>query len=108
MVGVGALLGDVGAHMGLVMHGGGSFQLLGCPIVLVFGSEVVGHNLAALASFHWQMGLQCVWAGLGQVWAWWGHSRVAGNLWWVRTSIEACLHVGSWWLLWALRPVRQL
>ena len=47
MVGVGALLGDVGAHMGLVMRGGGSFQLLGCLIALVFGSEVVGHDSVA-------------------------------------------------------------
>ena len=47
MVGVGALLGDVGACMGLIVRGGGSFQLLGHPIMLVFGSEVVGRNSAA-------------------------------------------------------------
>ena len=33
--------------MGLIVRGGGSFQLLGHPIALVFGSEVVGRDSAA-------------------------------------------------------------
>ena len=43
MAGGGVLWGDVGVNVGLTMSGGGSLQLLGCPIMLV-----VGHNSAAL------------------------------------------------------------
>ena len=44
---MGTLLGDVGARMGLIVRGGGLFQLLGHSIALVFGSEVVGRDSAA-------------------------------------------------------------
>ena len=39
----------MGACMGLVVGGGGSLHLLGCPIALVFGSEVVGRDSVAFS-----------------------------------------------------------
>ena len=39
--------GDIGARMGLVVVGGSLLHLLGCPIMLVFGSEVVECDSAA-------------------------------------------------------------
>ena len=47
VTGVEASWGDIGARMGLVVGGGSSLHLLGCPIALVFGSEVVGCDSAA-------------------------------------------------------------
>ena len=49
VTGVETSWGDIDACMGLVVGGGSSLHLLGCPTVLVFGSEVVGRDSAAFS-----------------------------------------------------------
>ena len=64
VTGVEASWGDIGARMGLVVGGGGSLHLLGRPIALVFGSEVVGRDSAV---FGVDSLANVVVAGLGRV-----------------------------------------
>ena len=64
VVGIKTLWGDIGACMGLVMGGGCSLHLLGHPIVLVFGSEVVGCDSVAFGIISL---VNVVVVGLGQV-----------------------------------------
>ena len=56
--------GDIGARMGLVVGGGSLLHLLGCPITLVFGSEVVGRDSVAFGIVSLA---NVVVVGLGQV-----------------------------------------
>ena len=64
VMGIEASWGDIGAWMGLVMGVGGLLHLLGCPIALVFGSEVVERDLAAFGVVSLA---NVVVAGLGRV-----------------------------------------
>ena len=64
VTGVEASWGDIGARMGLVVGGGGSLHLLGRPIALVFGSEIVGCGSVAFGVVSLA---NVVVAGLGRV-----------------------------------------